>query len=228
MALLVNIFVRPRLSRLRGLVVASTLAAFVAPMPAAAQDPPRIPFFVIDLHGTTTRFPDDPILAASRGINQAELPGRGLGGAIAAHIYPFRFRAVTFGIGGRVATARASRDPGAEAQTPALRAVTERFTYLGPQLSLNFGTGSGWSYLSGGIATSTWSVVPQGLPPSPADEEGLKTIDYGGGARWFAKPHLAFSFDLRFYAINPSTPVGGRPGSPRTTLFVVGAGVSIK
>ena len=31
----------------------------------------------------------------------------------------------------------------------------------------------------------------------------LKTINYGGGARWFAKAHVAFSFDVRFYAINP-------------------------
>ena len=60
------------------------------------------------------------------------------------------------------------------------------------------------------------------------DVERLKTIDYGGGARWFAKRHLAFSFDVRFYAINPSTPVNGLPPSPRTRLFVVGAGVSIK
>ena len=62
------------------------------------------------------------------------------------------------------------------------------------------------------------------------DAERLKTIDYGGGARWFAKPHLAFSFDVRFYAINPSH--FRQPGWPeqvlRTTLFVVGAGVSIK
>ena len=38
-----------------------------------------------------------------------------------------------------------------------------------------------------------------------ADEEPLKTINYGGGARWFTKTHLAFSFDVRFYAINPGT-----------------------
>ena len=78
------------------------------------------------------------------------------------------------------------------------------------------------------LAASTWSVAVDGAPPSPADQERLKTIDYGGGARWFAKPHLAFSFDVRFYAINPTTPVNGLPAGPRTTLLVIGAGVSLK
>ena len=106
--------------------------------------------------------------------------------------------------------------------------MTERFTYLAPQLSLNFGTGAGWSYLSGGIAASKWSVVPNSSVPLLPDDERLKTIDYGGGARWFAKPHLAFSLDVRFYAINPSSPAPGLPGAPRTTLFVIGAGISLK
>jgi hypothetical protein len=144
------------------------------------------------------------------------------------HLFPFRFRAVTFGLGGRLISASAHRNQDSQPATASLRPVTERFTYLGPQLSFNFGTGSGWSYLSGGIAASTWSVAVDGLPAAAPDEERLKTIDYGGGARWFAKPHLAFSFDIRFYAINPSTPVNGLPGGPRTRLFVVGAGVSIK
>ena len=43
------------------------------------------------------------------------------------------------------------------------------------------------------------------------------------------KTHLAFSFDVRLYAINPGTPfVLGALGSPRTTLLVIGAGISIK
>ena len=43
-----------------------------------------------------------------------------------------------------------------------------------------------------------------------------------------AKPHLAFSFDLRFYAIDPSSPTLVLPAGPRTTLMVFGAGISIK
>src|SRR5437763_1035446 len=54
------------------------------------------------------------------------------------------------------------------------------------------------------------------------------TANYGGGARWFAKRHLAFSVDVRLYEIQPGTSVAGRPGSPRTRLFVIGAGISLK
>ena len=215
--------------RLRSLATVSVLAALIGvSRPARAQDPPPpIPRFAVDLHGTVNGFPDSPLLAASRALSQTELPGMGLGGAVAAHVYLFELGAVTFGIGGRVSTSRAHRTPDAETQAT-LRAVTGRFTYLGPQISLNFGTGAGWSYLSGGINASTWSIVPDGSSPQPPDQERLKTIDYGGGARWFARPHLAFSFDVRFYAINPSSPTFALPGGPRTTLLVLGVGVSLK
>ena len=131
----------------------------------------------------------------------AELPGRGLGVQVGAHLYPLRWRAVTFGIGGELAASRASKSPGVED----LRPAKERFTSIAPQLSFNFGNGNGWSYLSGGIGQSTWAIVPEGQENDPADSEKLKTINYGGGARWFIKSHIAFSFDVRFYALNPGS-----------------------
>jgi hypothetical protein len=214
------------LRRLRPIAFMCALAALAGGAPQAdAQQPPPIPRYVIDLHGIVINFPADAILASSRGLSLSELPGRGLGGDIAAHVYPFRYRSVTFGIGGRVVTSRAHR---VQTEAGGLRAVTERFTYLAPQLSFNFGTGSGWSYISGGLAGARWSVVPDGALPRPPDQERLLTIDYGGGARWFAKPHVAFSFDVRFYAINPSSPTFSVPSGPRSRLFVFGAGVSVK
>ena len=63
----------------------------------------------------------------------------------------------------------------------------------------------------------------------PDPSGGTKTINYGGGARWFAKKHLALSVDLRFYAINPH---GGLrrsvPRVPRMTLMMLSAGASFK
>jgi hypothetical protein len=211
--------------RLVVLPIAISLVLLVA-HPAAAQDPPpRIGPYVVDLHATVPRFPQDPQLAASRGMDLLELPGSGLGVQIGVHVYPIRWRGVTFGVGGEFATGRARHTPTAAA----LRPATERFTTLAPQLSFNFGTGNGWSYISGGLGRSTWAVVPQGQEGFAADSEKLKTINYGGGARWFMKTHLAFSFDVRFYAINPGTPFfAGALGSPRTTLLVIGAGVSVK
>lgn len=195
--------------------------------PAFAQEPPpKIGPFVVDLHATVPRFPSDVQLAESRNMTLAELPGTGLGVQVGVHFYPFKWKAITFGVGGEFAASRAKQTPPKGSQN--VRAATEHFQSLAPQLSFNFGTGVGWSYISGGIGLSTWSIVPEGQTPFPSDSERLKTINYGGGARWFAKKHLAFSFDVRFYAIDPGTPHFGFPGSPRTTLVIIGAGVSVK
>ena len=218
-----------RLSRMRVSVFAcASLIALLAANRALAQDPPpKIGPFVVDLHATVPRFPQDLQLAQSRDMTLAELPGSGLGVLVGVHVYPLRWRAVTFGLGGEFATGRSRQTPTA-AQT-AIRPATERLTTITPQLSFNFGTGNGWSYISGGLGRSTWAVTPQGQEGFAADSEQLKTISYGGGARWFMKTHLAFSFDARFYAINPGTPfVAGALGSPRTTMIVIGAGVSVR
>ncbi len=215
--------------RLRLLIVALIGVGIVA-RPVAAQDPPpRIGPFVVDVHGTMPRFPsDDKQLAESRGVLLSELPGAGLGLHLGAHVYPLRWKVVTFGLGADVTGGRAHHTATAVAANLFGRATTERFTHIAPQVSFNFGDGDGWSYISGGIGTSTWSVVPDASAAQAPDTEHLTTINYGGGARWFMKRHLAFSFDVRFYAIDPTTPLPGRPSGPRTTLLSFGAGISLK
>ncbi len=156
-----------------------------------------------------------------------ELPGVGFGVQLGAHVYVFKWKAVTVGLGGEFAASRATSTPPAGGDAT-LRAATETFKTIAPELSLNFGTGHGWSYISGGVGTSMWSIVPGAQEPLPADTDRVRTVNYGGGARWFAKSHLAFSFDVRFYQIDPGAPSFGYPGSPRTTLLVIGAGVSVK
>src|SRR2546425_5248785 len=200
--------------------VSLVLVLSVSAIPARAQEPPPpIPLFVVDVQGNVPRFPQDPILADSRGISLTELPGFGLGRQLGVHVYFFKFKAMSVGVGGQTIVARAKQTPPTDVQNQ-IKAVTEKFRSLGGQISLNFGTGAGWSYLSGGIGRSNWSIVPEGRALLEVDEEVSKTINYGGGARWFAKTHLAFSFDVRLYAINPGTPSGGNPASPRTTFMV--------
>ena len=216
--------------------VLAMLMVSLAARPVHAQDaPPRIGPFVVDLHGTIPRFPtDDQLLAQSRGMALAELPGSGLGLQVGVHLYLLRWRAVTFGVGGELAASRARQTPAAlpaeaiAAGIQPVRPAEERFTSIAPQLSFNFGTGHGWSYISGGLGQSVWSIVPEGQEDYPPDTDRLKTINYGGGARWFAKSHVAFSFDVRFYAINPGSAAYRFTQSPRTTLLVIGAGVSVK
>jgi hypothetical protein len=218
---------------MRSLVASLVVLLVFAARPARAQDPPpRIPFYVIDLHGTVPRFPsDDQALADSRGMLLAELPGSGLGFQVGLHLYPLRWRAVTFGLGGELTAGRSHQTPDPGTMTSGgtlLRSSEEKFFSVSPQISFNFGTGHGWSYISGGLGSSRWAIVPEGQDGFPPDSEPLKTVNYGGGARWFMKRHLAFSFDVRFYAINPGSDYAGFPGSPRTRLTVIGAGVSIK
>jgi hypothetical protein len=211
------------------IALATCLVFAIHPRAARGQDePPRIGPFVVDVRGTSPKFPDDAQLAQSRGLSIDELPGRGFGLDAGAHVYLFKWRVMTVGVGAQMTLARAASGSVVQDGVEIARPVTSWFTAFTPQLSFNFGNGDGWSYISGGIGKSVWSTVPDGQPPLPGDEERLTTINYGGGARWFAKSHLAFTFDVRFHSIYPGTPQGGLPGSPRATIFTIGAGVSVK
>ena len=64
---------------------------------------------------------------------------------------------------------------------------------------------------------------------APAEPSlGHSTLNMGGGARWFAKPHLAFTFDVRYYLTRPEVQTADYPGRQRNRLMVLSAGVSIK
>src|SRR5262245_15702554 len=195
---------------------------------SAQEPPPRIGPFVLDVHATVPRFPSDNAqLAASRGLSPAQLPGTGLGIQIGAHVYVLRLKAITFGLGAEVATGRATKTPD---PSSGLAPTEERFSTFAPELSFNFGNGHGWSYLSGGVGAANWAIYPTQTGKGPADVERLKTLNYGGGARWCAKLHLAFSLDVAIYLIRPGTPYYPPPavGSRHRNLLVIGPGVSIK
>jgi hypothetical protein len=201
---------------------------------ACAQGPPPpIPRFVIDLHPAVSMFPNDlQQLSDSRGLTLGELPGWGVGGQVGVHVYLFKWKALTVGVGGEAVIARASSAPSAAAlaaatpPAPAPVPVSERLAGISPQLSFNFGTGHGWSYISGGIGRSQLSLHPTAEPPGLADTEVLLTLNGGVGARWFIKPHLAFSFDVRFYGVQPGSTF--QPGSPYVPVLIIGAGISVK
>jgi len=207
--------------------VALALSALVS-VGAAAQDPPApISRFVLDIRGTVPNFSQERQLADSRSLQELELPGAGLGADAGLHLYFARWKAITFGVGAQLTLAR-SHAGARTVGTQQLRAVTETFRSFAPQLSFNFGSGDGWSYLSGGVGQSNWSIVPDGAEPAAADRERLRTFNYGGGARWFMKRHVAFHVDVRFHEIHPAPPRSGFTAAPRTTMLIVGAGVSLK
>ena len=211
------------------MLIAALMAC--APPSASAQDEPPAPIgpVVFDLHGIMPSFPDDSQqLADSRAMLVSELPGRGMGIYAAAHVYPFKWKAVTFGIGADVTLVRARQSAPVIAGVIVGRPVTEQFAHASPQISFNFGKGDGWSYISAGYGPGQWSVVPDGDNPTDLDTLIQPIANYGGGARWFIKRHFAFSLDVRIYAIVPRTGLPGFPAPPRTNLFSVGAGISYK
>ncbi len=210
--------------RLAACLLLGALCFLAASRPASAQeDPSRIGPFVIDVRGSFPGLSDSPTLAASRNLVADELPSRGLGGDAGAHVYLFKAGAVTFGIGAQLTLIRGT----SQATEEGLRPVTSRLLSFTPQASLNFGNGDGWSYLSAGMGQSQWSILVQGDAPTDADRERLRSFNYGGGARWFMNEHVAFTFDVRFHVIEPGAiHVLGLPGSPRTRMLVIGAGLS--
>ena len=136
---------------------------------AAAQDtaPEKLPIgrFVADARIAFPKFKDDPAIAAGIGVTVPNLPGRAFGPVVGAHWYPVRLGVVTFGFGGEVMSARRGRtiDTGTEDE-PAETTVNSRFSALSPQISFNFGSRDGWSYISGGIGWSTFTAERADAP----------------------------------------------------------------
>ena len=209
--------------------ILTILMALLHAVPARAQPPPPpIGPFVVDLRGSLARLGQYEALAENLELSPTDLPSRGTGFDIAGHWYFFTYRAITFGIGGNLQLSGAVHhiieNPLKPEIEPTPRVVTQLITFT-PQLSFNFGTGNGWSYLSGGMSPVRLRVSIDGVEQ---EIRSTKTINYGGGGRWFATPHLAFTFDLRFYGMSPLEEDEPFPGLPRMTLLVFSVGVSIK
>jgi hypothetical protein len=193
----------------------------------AQETPTRIGPYVVDVRGIVPLFGSSAATAASRNLSQAELPGAGFGGSFGGHVYLPKLGPITVGVGVEATVGRSRSAANADVDPP-LRAVTETFRSVVPQLSLNFKGANGWSYLSVGFGRARWSVVPDGSDPVPADHESLKLIDYGGGARWFIKKHLAFNLDVRWHEIKEGAPQPDLPPSPHNVILAIGAGVSLR
>lgn len=184
--------------------------------------------YVIDVRGALLKIPSSAELASPYGLAAVDLPGLGLGFDVGAHVYPVRWRGVTFGVGLDLAIGRASAGVvEAEDGTTSGTDVTARFTAVSPQVSLNFGSAAGWSYLSGGLGFSTLGFeTPTTSPTLIAPRR--KTLNFGGGGRWFFRDRMAFTFDLRFYAMNPIAAETDILHSPRLRMMVFSAGVSFR
>ena len=214
------------------LILSILFITFASPRFVAAQEtqPEDLPIghYVADLRFEFPKFKQDPNVASSIGVATENLPTRGLGLVAGAHWYPLRLGFMTLGLGGEFSKARRGRTMNTGTETaPVEVAVNTRFSAVSPQISFNFGARDGYSYISGGLGWSTFTSE-RADTPLPDPESATKTINYGGGARWFAKKHLAFGFDIRFYAVNPQLATATRPAFPRMTLLSMSGGISVR
>ena len=207
------------------------LVAGIATTAGAQPTAGPISRFVVDTRGSLARFKQDTAVAQGLGVDAATLPTMGLGITAGAHVMPVRFRWLTLGIGAEYARAGDSRtttitdqNTNVETEGPT---ITTRFTSFAPQLSVNFGRDEGWSYLSAGIGRARITTEHKDAPVA-GTPDSTQVINYGGGARWFNTPHVAFTFDIRWYAISPREATTAAPAYPRSKFMVLSAGVAFR
>jgi hypothetical protein len=222
---------------MRRLAMAALLCLGVCPSVAAQALPADRPGpYVIDVRGTTVSLPGDPAFFPPVPASTA-VPARAWGIDAGAHVYLVQLGAARLGFGATYLRARGTAAPptpastsgtsgsATPASTPAVAALVTAF---GPQVSANFGSRAGWSYLSAGIGRAQISTRTSAFGTTRArllESGARRAINVGGGARWFAKPRLAFSFDIRFHIVGAG---GEVTPTPRTTLLAASVGVSLR
>ncbi|MBI3048595.1 MAG: hypothetical protein HYY76_09840 [Acidobacteria bacterium] len=227
----------------RAAVVVLSLAALL-PARAAAQTTDRPGPFVVDVRATMGSLPQDASFFPPA-PNATPIPTTSLGFDIGGHVYLFNLGPARIGLGANLLRIAGGASPpkpsGGSSTTPPPRQtlpdVDTRVRMFTPQLSFNFGSSRGWSYLSAGVgqisvqtttsafATGTGSTAPV-TPARTRETAALQTINVGGGARWFTGDHLAFSFDVRFHKAAGRTK--NEVSTTPVTLVTASAGISLK
>lgn len=206
-----------------------SICLLALPAAATAQQMDDAPGpFVVDVRGAWSSVGRSDALARPRGLQATELPTSVLGLELGAHVYPIRGR-VTLGVGASFLTLGGTQSPGEpepDVVSPAVATGEFRARGVVPQLSLNFGSSRGWSYLGAGLGLLTIQAgrAESDLTYGPS----LRTLHYGGGARWFVSEHVAFTFDGRFYRLASKPLEADYLGNPALSMFVFSAGVSLK
>jgi hypothetical protein len=211
-------------------VWAAVLVAAADTSFAQAREP--IGRFVLDLRAASVGLPAIEGWTPTVPEN-TQVPARAFGLEVGGHVYFLRLPGITFGIGATYLVGNGTSSlPELPAGTPQpIPEVTTRLRSLAPQLSMNFGHSLGWSYLSLGLGRSrveSEATPVGGITFTPRDSDWLKTLNYGGGARWFINDHVGVGFDLRWHKLSVVPTTSTHPGAPRATLFTAGAGLVLK
>jgi hypothetical protein len=182
--------------------------------------------FVVDLRGVTGGLPTGAAYYPAIITEDVVVPARGFGADLGAHVYPLTIAGLRVGLGAEVVYTRGAT--AGEMLTDAGEREVVRseagLLAVAPQLSVNFGTSDGWSYLSAGYGAARLRTRLERQDAAETLTSGWTgSINAGGGARWFIRPRLAVGFDVRLHRLSASA--GGPPGLIVTS---VAAGVSIR
>ena len=222
------------------------MAGVLLGTPVDAQTPPDPPGpYVFDLRGATSGLPGDtgflPTIPEG-----TRIPSRGFGFDVGAHIYPFELGSARVGFGlsmmrvrGTASTTVLTTPTTSQSATtvaPAPPDMVSLFTTVAPQVSFNFGTVDGWSYLSAGLGVG--SIEATATPTAPATQVAtgpetrssgtIRSINYGAGARWFLMRHIAVGFDIRFHRLSSGRDQSAGIVTAGGTLFSASIGISVR
>ena len=198
----------------------------LAPLSAAGQTaaPGQPGPYAVDLRAALSGVPQDPSFFPPI-PSRAVIPRRGLGIELGGHVYLMRLGPSRLGIGASVMRVRAASLP----EDRDGEDVTTTLTTVAPQVSLNFGSRDGWSYVSGGIGQAQVGTAGPELvldeTTASGKESTVRSLNVGGGARWFTRRHLAFSFDVRFHILSAGR---GDVPTPGSTVVAASGGISLK
>jgi len=198
-------------------------AGVIAAAPAAGQTAARPDSWVLDIRGVTSAVPTDTTFYPT--LTSTIVPSRGFGADVGGHVYLFNLGPARVGLGASVIAVRATANSAASSQADAVepgQRVTMTLRAIAPQVSFNFGSRDGWSYLSAGLGLGSVNSRTENASSGEQESGRLRTINYGGGARWFVTPRLAFGIDLRAHQLAAGA------GTPRVSVFAASAGLSFR
>jgi len=214
------------------------LVTLAAVAPVSAQTSERLPWFAVDVQGAWVGLPSAEGWVPPVPV-ETPLPGRGWGLAGGATVYPLKLGIMTLGFGVSMHSGKSTSDAltsttaigTVETTVPTTTVVTTQITSVLPQVSINFGRKLGWSYLSAGYGRSKVASSSEPFKTAPAlvmPEAWNGALNFGGGARWFMKPHLGASFDVRFTKLGSRAETEALPAAKRTQMVTLSVGISIQ
>lgn len=197
-------------------IAAAFAVAAAAPARAQLRPPGEPGPYVVDLRGATSGIPSSAAFYPEV-QEEVAIPGRGFGVDVGAHVYFVSLGPSRVGAGISFVQVRGTAPD-----------ISSTVRLLAPQLSFNFGSENGWSYLSAGIGTARVDTELRGETTGTAESGSVRNLNFGGGARWFITSHAAVGFDFRFHRLAAGDARGTRPGTPRVMLVTTSVGVSLK